>query len=317
MFRRGQPQGSATPRLVSPRAGLWLLACLTFFPGCKSGTKTALIEAELRTREREIRTIRTELERANLLNSALQYELAQRGDACAPIVSEGVVIDGPQSVLAGTVTRVTLGRGTGGIDDDGIPGDEALQVVIVPVDTDGSALKVPGKVMVQAQEITPEGLKVPLCQWEVAPLELQRSWRSGLFSTGYFLTLPWKAWPSTEKMRVVVQFQTLPNNRMFEADRDIRIKPMGVRVPRPTSGPTTTPTAPPPSGPAPMLPAPPPAEVLPPPVDGPIWTPGAFRPEVKSPAAAAVQAAKPAPALPVSRVRLLTPVLPNETPGNP
>lgn len=311
MFRRGRPQGSATPRLVSQRAALWLLACLCTLAGCKSGTKTALIEAELRTREREIRTIRTELERANLLNSALQYELAQRSDACAPVVSDGVLIDGPQSVLAGTVTKVQLGRGTGGIDDDGIPGDEALQVVIVPVDTDGSALKVPGKAIVQAQEITREGLKVPLCQWEVAPIELQRNWRSGLFSTGYFLTLPWKALPSNERMRVVVQFQTLPNNRMFEAERDISIKPLGGRVPRAIPAPALNPTPPPPSGPAAVPAAP--GMPKPPTTEGPIWTPGAFRPDSKA-TSVAVQAAKPAPALPISRARLLTPVLSDDRP---
>ncbi len=303
MCRRGQPRIGTRSRWGGVVLALSILTLSSFLTGCKSGTKTALIEAELRTREREIRTMRTELERAHLLNSALQYELAQRQDACAPIVNEGVLIDGPQSVLAGTVSKVLLGRGTGGIDDDGIWGDEALQVVIVPVDTDDSALKVPGKAVVHAQEITREGLKIPLCQWEVSPLELQRSWRSSLFSTGYFLTLPWKVLPSNERLRVVVQFYTLPHQRVFEAERDISIKLFSGRVPRSVPAPPTNLHAPPSSVPAP----PPPTESIPP-ADGPILSPGAFRPASRTPSSS-LQAAKPAFQLPANRVRLLTPIL--------
>jgi hypothetical protein len=217
-----------------------------------------------------------------------------------------VIVDGPQSVLAGTVTKVLLGRGTGGIDDDGIPGDEALQVVIVPIDTDGSALKVPGKALVQAYEITREGLKLPLCQWEVSPLELQRTWRSGLFTTGYFVTLPWRVLPSNDRLRVVVQFQTLPNHRVFEVDRDLTIKPMGGRLPRsmPTNQPVPQP-APRPT-PSPDLPAP----MAPPVTDGPILGP-VSRHDVND-FSGRIDSAKTSFGVAPSRVRLLSPILTDE-----
>lgn len=312
MVRRWQSLDSRAPRKATTYLSRWVLALLVVWGGCKSSTKTALIEAELRTREREIRSMRTELERATLLNSALQHELIQRNGVCAPVATDGVVIDGPQSVLAGTVSKVLLGRGTGGIDDDGLPGDEALQVVIVPVDTDGSALKVPGKAVVQAFEITPEGLKIPLSQWEVTPLELQRSWRSGLLTTGYFITLPWKVLPSNERLRVVVQFQTLPNLRTFETDRDLTIKLTTGRVPRQippsTSLPQPVPLAVPPST------QPPQQRTSP--SDGPILGSEGVR-LAPSRREDSVQSAKPSWVEPTRRVRLLGPVLVDGTPEVP
>src|SRR5262249_32759454 len=151
----------------------------------------ALIEAELRTREREVRALRADLDRAESFNAALQSTLvAQPAVFPHPVAGPGgVVIDGPQAVMSGTVKQIVLGRGTGGVDEDGSPGDEALQVVITPQDSDGSAVKVPGNAVVQAFELTPDGLKVPLSRWEVPALELQRNWRSGLFTTGYSVTL--------------------------------------------------------------------------------------------------------------------------------
>ena len=81
-----------------------------------------------------------------------------------------------------------------------------LQVFVEPRDGDGHTLKAPGTLTVHAFEITTEGLKKPLCSWEVSANESRRSWKSGLLSTGYSLVLPWKVWPSYDKVRVVAQF---------------------------------------------------------------------------------------------------------------
>src|SRR5207302_8908304 len=113
--------------------------------------------------------------------------------------------------------------GTGGVDEDGCPGDEALEVVVEPRDADGHTIKAPGSVHVEALEISPEGLKVPLSSWDLTPEQVRHTWRSGLLSTGYFIVLPWKNWPSSEKLRVVAQF-TLADGRLFEADKDITVR---------------------------------------------------------------------------------------------
>jgi len=183
--------------------------------GCRHNRD--LVEAELRTKDRDLHCIRDELNRSEAITESLRRELcALRGISPSHLNPEGA------SQTYG-VTTVTLGRGTGGYDADGAPGDEALQVVLEPKDPDGHAIKTPGTVEVQALEITKEGLKTPISAWTVSPDQLRRSWKSGLLSTGYSLVLPWQMWPSTEKVRVVVRFK-LEDGRLFEADKDVTVR---------------------------------------------------------------------------------------------
>src|SRR5262249_32012155 len=108
---------------------------------------------------------------------------------------------------------------------------EALQVVLEPRDPDGQAIKAPGRLTVTALQVSPEGLKIPLSTWEIAPDQLRRTWRNGLLSTGYYVVLPWKSWPTNPKLRVVAQF-TLADGRIFEADKDVAIRlPPTLRAP--------------------------------------------------------------------------------------
>jgi hypothetical protein len=192
------------------------LACVVFLAGgCRQNRD--LVEAELRSKDRDLHSLRDELYRSEAFNEALRREVSALSGVAPSHVMPGTV---GQSF---SVTTVTLGRQTGGYDADGVTGDEALQVVLEPKDADGHTIKVPGTVEVQAFEITREGLKVPLSSWTVAADQLRRSWRSGLLSTGYSLILPWQVWPSTEKLRVVVHFK-LDDGRLFEADKDVTVR---------------------------------------------------------------------------------------------
>jgi hypothetical protein len=121
------------------------------------------------------------------------------------------------------VREVTLGRQTGGYDVDGCPGDEALQVVLEPRDPDGQAVKAPGSLHVEAMQISAEGLKALLSSWDVSAPDLRRTWKNGLFATGYYVILPWKSAPATSRLRVVARFTSL-DGRVFEADKDITIR---------------------------------------------------------------------------------------------
>ncbi len=204
----------------------WSLACMFGLAlavaagGCRTCDR---VEAELRTRDRELREAKEELDRSRAYSNSLQIELnAERG------VPPPYCNDPP--VAAYPVRSIVLGRQTGGREDGYGTGDQALQVVVEPHDAEDQAVKVPGSLLIHALEITPEGAKRPLCTWEVPGEQLRRSWHSGLLSTGYTLVLPWKTWPTTEKLRVVAQFK-LPDGRVFEADKDvvIHVPPPGQR----------------------------------------------------------------------------------------
>jgi len=232
--------------------GLGLLAA-----GCHSCEP---VESELRAREHDVSELRDELTRLQGLNDSLEHELqAVRQNSSAKISPE---------LAAQTygVRCITLGRQTGGYDNDGSPGDEALQVVLEPHDPDGHIIKAPGSLEVQALEITPEGLKRPLSSWLVPPDQLRRDWRSGLLSTAYFVLLPWKNWPSFDKLRVVARF-TLPDGRVFEADRDVLVHLTAPALRKPFPGDPSEPL-PPPTG-EPETPLPPPRKLDPPAPDTP------------------------------------------------
>ncbi len=185
---------------------------------CAGGCRNCdLVEAELRSRENDLRELRADLAQAESHNEALVRELSS--------IRHGTAVKVSPELASQTYTlkQITLGRGTGGVDEDDCPGDEALQVVLEPRDGDGHVIKAPGAVHVEAWEISPEGLKTPISSWDLTPLQLRHTWRSGLLSTGYVIVLPWKNWPTSEKLRVIVRF-TLVDGRLFEADKDVTIR---------------------------------------------------------------------------------------------
>jgi hypothetical protein len=210
--------------------------------GCRSCHR---VESELRAREEDVRELREELDRCSIYNQTLQQEVRSlRGEI-------GLTPDG-QAPAAYPVQTLVLGRQTGGRSNADCPGDDALQVQVEPRDPDGQAIKAPGALLVQVQEITKEGVKRPLSAWEFPPEQLRRSWRNGLLTTGYVLNLPWKVWPSTDRLRVTAQFQ-LTDGRVFEAEKDITVRLTPVNR-RPAIVPDQTPKTPENSGP--LLPPP-------------------------------------------------------------
>ncbi|HEY3789910.1 MAG TPA: hypothetical protein VGL71_13710 [Urbifossiella sp.] len=222
--------------------------------GCKSNKHYDGIEAELRTRNRELEETQRALERSREINRA--YEQSRGTIPGAVPVSQG-------SPVGCSLREITLARGTGGVDDDAIPGDEYLMVVIVPTDEDRSAVKAAGRVSIAAWEYGPDGLKRLIGTWEVSAEQLRSTWKSGLLATGYFVPLQWQQFPTTSKVRVAVRL-TATDGRLYEADRDISVRPMTPALPAlpPIIGrQPLTPGVPPPGVP-PVLPG---FEELPPP----------------------------------------------------
>jgi hypothetical protein len=225
--------------------------------GCRN-TSCDKVEQELRAREEDVRTLKGDLDRAEFYNQALSRELAAVRGEPGPTGH----VEKPSEPYP--VRSLRLGRGTAGRPAD-CGGDDALQVQVEPVDCEGQTIKAPGTLFVEATEVTKEGLKRPLSSWLVPREELRGKWQSGLFNTGYMLTLPWKTGPSTEKLRVLARL-TLIDGRVFEADRDITVRVLPENVRR------IIPTMPEPK-PAPSHTLPEPTEAIPAPPKPPTLTP--------------------------------------------
>ncbi len=242
------------------RASRWvILVALSAPVGCRligPDNRYDLLEAEIRTRDRELSETRSELNRLRQLNQVFgRPPLGYAGDSGVPGCDPNTP-DLPARRAAGRpptlpLKDITIGSGTGGVDDDGRPGDESLQVVIAPRDDDGTVVKVPARALIRAFEVSTGGLKTQIGQWEVTPEQMRRSWKSGLLSSGYFVPLQWDRPPTTSRLRVVARIATA-DGQEFEADKEVTVRPL----PGPT-GPTAVP--------GPSVPAPAPANELPPP----------------------------------------------------
>jgi len=197
-----------------------LLACLGL-AGCRNRD---VLENELRARDMQYREAVDELKKAEFQNEALQRELdaLRRGSKIGP----------EEAARTFGLKNITLGRRTMGVDNDKLPGDEALQVILEPHDVDDHIVKAPGTLQVIALEISPQGNKSLLSSWDLDQNQMRRAWKQGLFGGGYEFILPWKSWPQYENVRVMARL-TLSDGRVFEADKDIKIRiPAGLK-PRP------------------------------------------------------------------------------------
>jgi hypothetical protein len=257
--------------------------------GCKSCDK---VETALRSTEESLRETREELSRQGVYTAALEHEMRIiRGEVYAGVPGKPVAVFPVRSVV--------FGSQTGGHDSPNGLGDDGVQVILEPRNAEGKPIQVPGEAIVQVQEITPEGFKRLLSSWLIDKDMIKASWRQGLLSQGYNIILPWKVPPSTEKLRLVVQFR-LEDGRVFEADKDITIRLPKGTPPKPESIPTlpmprqVEPTRPmPPPGPETSIPV---VIPLPPPpsIHGPV--PGSIPGPV--PGSGTITVPVPSPSLP-------------------
>lgn len=212
-----------------------LLLGSLFLAGCRNRD---LVENELRAKDTQYREALEELGRSETRTRDLERELAS--------LREGGALTSEQAAQISGLRRIVLGRLTGGYDNDGLPGDESLQVVIEPRDISDQSVQALGQVQVAALEVSPQGVKTPISSWTVGPDQLRQSWKQGLLSTGYHVILPWKVFPKTETVRVVVRLTT-HDGRIYEADKDVRVRLVPSHVPllpRPMPPPEILPSEP-------------------------------------------------------------------------
>jgi hypothetical protein len=199
------------------RSNLLILASAVLAAVCGCRSNCDLVEAELRTRNEDLRNARAELAKAEFMNDSLSREVTTlRQQGPSKFTPE-------QAAVTTNIKEIVLSRQTGGYDQDHQPGDDALLVAFEPRDGEGHAIKTPGSVQVTAQEVSKEGIKTTLSVWDIPQEEVRRAWRDGFFSKGYQLILPWKNPPSTDHLRVIVRFY-LADGRAFESEKDVTVR---------------------------------------------------------------------------------------------
>src|SRR5207245_658854 len=87
-------------------------SCLLLAGGCRN---CDLVEAELRSRDVDLRDVRADLARVEAQNEALVRELTSVRHGAASTISPELASQ------TYTLKQITLDRGTGGLDEDNIP----------------------------------------------------------------------------------------------------------------------------------------------------------------------------------------------------
>jgi hypothetical protein len=171
----------------------------------------------------------------------LRNQLAQQGRPAAILPEQAQVLF--------RVQRIELHKYmTGGLDKDGLPGDEAMIVLLVPQDQDGELLKVPGGVHIDLFDMTQPAGRQKIGVYDFSLEEVQQAWHSGFFGSGIMLELPLDNPLQSSKVTLHAGLTT-SDGREFHTTGQFRVTPPDTANiaadPRPTTGssPRMIPTA--------------------------------------------------------------------------
>jgi len=183
----------------------------------------------------------TEVEVLRVRNAGLREQLRRRDQQILTLQTLGEKRLGQLY----TVKRIRLGASTGGADTDPRPGDDAVKVVIEPIDQHGSVLKAAGSVKVQVFDLAAPQAKNLLAESSDDPNTVTDYWVSG-FMGGYFtFTCPLAATPDHDELTVRVEFVEYLTGKTFTAQKVVKVDLLA----EPTSQPVTQPASQPASQP--------------------------------------------------------------------
>ena len=184
--------------------------------GCSSGRRTDALEARLRVQEDRL------LETTDALENA-RTEAANARRTVARLQAESQRPAAPADAPAKLAFASLL---TGGIDEDGVPGDEAIRAVIQPLTEDGVAVRSPGRLEVELLDVAAAPEDRVRGRWTLEGEELHEQWDDGLFASGYTLELSPESDDLPRDSLLIARFQT-PDGRQVESTRTVRLRPAG------------------------------------------------------------------------------------------
>ena len=217
-------------RIDTPMAGrpvrlcaMLAIASLVPVGGCSNFGKRSrtLVEMQLREQRSENDELRRELQSAQTALAETQHKLSmtrRTPDGTEVTLTSGV------SGAPGSVERLELNSLlSGGLDRDGIPGDELLSVLVTTVSKSGSAVQTDGTLTVTAFDYSLPAENQRVGRWEWNVDETAGLWSSGVVGTGYRLTKVWEQTPKSGKIVLHARFVGL-DGQQFDATRTVTIE---------------------------------------------------------------------------------------------
>jgi hypothetical protein len=115
-------------------------------------------------------------------------------------------------------------RLTGGLDLDGVPGDEALSVLIEPRNQAGAVVPAAGEVVLVVLDPQLQGPGARFARWDFEASETQQFLRTETLDRGLLFRLPWPNPPPAHgRLHLFVRYIT-GEGRPLEAERVIQVR---------------------------------------------------------------------------------------------
>jgi hypothetical protein len=119
-------------------------------------------------------------------------------------------------------------RATGGIDLDGVPGDDGLSVLIEPRNAQGQFVAQPAALSIVLLDPLEREQRARFARWDFDRFAAQRMMRSQGLDRGLHVQVPWpENAPTTDRLHLFVRYTT-DDQRTLEADREITIRSPGL-----------------------------------------------------------------------------------------
>lgn len=189
--------------------------------GCASRGNVELLEARLRDREEELRSLNTRIERtqselvaSRRLNETLKKQMVQPASH-----QDAADLSEDQFRVVAVKINSLL---TGGLDLNETPGDDQIALVFAPQDAQGQAVRAAGSVECELHDSSKPADQQVIGRWNFDEVELNDAWQVILGKPAYRVHLKWQAAPENENLAVHLRFRTAHGDR-FETDATVRI----------------------------------------------------------------------------------------------
>jgi hypothetical protein len=131
----------------------------------------------------------------------------------------------PAQTLDQRVVAIHLNpRCTGGIDLDGMPGDDGLSVLIEPRNAQGQFVAQPAAVSIVLLDPLERGDRARFARWDFDRSAAQRMMKTQGLDRGLHVRVPWPdVPPTTDRLHLFVRYTT-DDHQTMESDREILIR---------------------------------------------------------------------------------------------
>ena len=113
---------------------------------------------------------------------------------------------------------------TSGQDRDGKPGDDALSVLLMPVEAHGDLVKLAGEIEIDLFDMALKPDQQRLGYWKFSIDEVREHWHKGFLSAGYLFRIDWQTSPVSSELTLHARM-TVSDGRQFDATTQVKVTP--------------------------------------------------------------------------------------------